>query len=308
MSLAVRFLIPAIVSVSGVTIAFLVLSALRWTSRHGQKRSPLTRDLLRSPGQSLREQVEDITLTLVSDVMCLALVSSFGALGLSMLDRPARSAYAYPVVMTLLIGGVGFFAISLWRRWTHRARLRLALDGEMATGEELNQLMLRGCRVFHDFPADRFNIDHVVVGPAGVFAVETKARAKGLRGGTQIATVTYDGRVLHFPGWQERESLEQARRQAKWLQEWLTSALGESLTVKPVLALPGWFVDRKGSGDVLVSNPKNATILAQPRGEPVLTVQMIQRIAHQLEQRCRDVAPFSSRDLRPDSPRPYPPR
>jgi hypothetical protein len=78
------------------------LSALRWTSRHGQKRSPLTRDLLRAPGQSLRDQVEDITLSLVSDVMTLALVSSFAALALAMVDRPGRSAYAYPLVIILL--------------------------------------------------------------------------------------------------------------------------------------------------------------------------------------------------------------
>ena len=28
--------------------------------------------------------------------------------------------------------------------------------------------------VYHDIQADQFNIDHVVVGPSGVFAVETK--------------------------------------------------------------------------------------------------------------------------------------
>jgi hypothetical protein len=295
-----RLLFPTLVSLSGVVLAFGVLWVLRWRSRRGRKRSPLTRDLLRAPGQSLRDQVEDITLSLVSDVMTLALVSSFAALALAMVDRPGRSAYAYPLVIILLAGAVIYFLISLSQQWRRRARLRLALDGEMATGEELNQLMLLGCHVYHDVPGDRFNIDHVVVGPAGVYAVETKTRAKGPRAGTEAAAVTYDGSVLRFPGWQDRESLQQARRQAEWLQAWLTSAVGESVTARPVLALPGWFVDRKGSGDVIVCNPKNATFLARPRSERErLTPELVQRITHQLEQRCRDVVPFSSRDLQP---------
>lgn len=305
MSSGLRSLIPPLIALSGVAAAFAIMLALRWTSRRSRKRTPLTRDLLRSPGSSLREQVEDLTLELMSDVTCMVFVSSVTALVFSMADRPGSSTWMYGVAMVLLIGGLGFFAIGLVRHWKRRTRLRLALDGEMATGEELNQLMLRSCRVFHDVPADRFNIDHVVIGSAGVFAVETKARAKRPRGsGSQGATVTYDGSVLHFPGWQEREPLEQAKRQAEWLRNWLTSSVGDLVDVKPVLALPGWFIDRKAPGNVIVINPKNATFLAELRGGQELSAHMIQRIAHQLEQRCRDVLPLAFRDRRPDSPRP----
>lgn len=300
MSLGSRSLIVPVISLSGVAAALAVVLVLRWTSRRGRKRNPLTRNLLRSPGQSLREQIDDLTLALVTDFACMAIVSPFAALALFTVDRPGRAIWTYAAVLVLLIAGVGFFGISLWRRWQNRTHLRLALDGEMATGEELNQLMLHGCRVFHDLLADRFNIDHVVVGPAGVFAVETKARSKAPRGGgAQGATVTYDGNVLDFPGWQEREPLEQAKRQAEWLRRWLRSAVGEPVDVKPVLALPGWFVERKAPGDVIVINPRNATFLAEPRGRQELAAQMIQRVAHQLEQRCRDVVPLAFPDLRP---------
>lgn len=298
-----RSLIPRIISLSGPAAALAVLLALRWTTRLGGKRSPLTRDLLRSPGQSLREQVDNLTLALMSDFACLATVSSFAGLIFTMLDRPGTSVWTYGVVIVLVIGVFGFYVIALWRRWQRRTDLRLALDGEMATGEELNQLILHRCRVFHDIPANRFNVDHVVVGPAGVFAVETKARSKATRGGgVNSATVTYDGDTLAFPRWQGREPLEQAKRQAEWLRKWLTSAVGEPVHVKPVLALPGWFVERKAPGDVIVINPRNATFLAEPRGRQEFTAQTIQRIAHQLEQRCRNVEPLAFRDQRPDSP------
>jgi nuclease-like protein len=167
---------------------------------------------------------------------------------------------------------------------------------------ERNSISSCCCRVFHDVRAEGFNIDHVVIGAAGVFAVETKARPKRPHGtGSQGATVTYDGSVLHFPGWQEREPLEHAKSRAEWLRRWLTSAVGEPVDVKPVLALPGWFVDRKASGDVIVINPKNATFLATRRGGHELAAQIIQRLAHQLEQRCRDMAPLAFCDLRQDS-------
>ena len=54
----------------------------------------------------------------------------------------------------------------------------LGLEGELATGEELNQLMLDGCRVFHDIPFRFGNIDHVVVSQSGVFSVNTKMLGK----------------------------------------------------------------------------------------------------------------------------------
>ena len=55
-----------------------------------------------------------------------------------------------------------------------RKSYALGLDGELATAEELNQLMLDGCRVFHDVPIRYGNVDHVVVHRSGVYAVNTK--------------------------------------------------------------------------------------------------------------------------------------
>jgi hypothetical protein len=228
-------------------------------------------------------------------------VPAMAALLVAVMGSRPRHAGTYASVGLLWLGGVGFFAMRLARRWKRLIQLRLALDGEMATGEELNQLMLGGWRVFHDVQADGFNIDHVVVGPAGVFAVETKTKAKARsRDGAKTATVIYDGDRLHFPGWRGRGPLEQAKRQAEWLRKWLTSAVGEPVDVTPVLALPGWFVERKGAGDVIVINPKERRLLVEHRTRRQLDAQRVQRIAHQLEQRCRDVVPLAYREARPD--------
>ena len=125
--------------------------------------------------------------------------------------------------------------------------MRLGYEGELITAQELHKLMPEGNYVYHDFPADNFNIDHVVVGPAGVFAIETKARSKRTSGDkTKEARAEYNGKEIIFPGFVDRSYLDQARRQAKWLAKWLKSATGEPVSVFPVVSLPGWYVERKG--------------------------------------------------------------
>ncbi len=180
----------------------------------------------------------------------------------------------------------------LWRTLTLKSNLWLGLDCEMAVAQELNQLMLEGYNVYHDFPAEGFNIDHIVIGPKGVFAVETKGRSKpDKKGGTEEATVTYDGEKLTFPGWSEKEPLDQAIRQAKWLSQWMNSAVGEPVSVSPVLVLPGWFIDRKKTADVFIFNGKNPGMMLKWKNDTSLSETLIKRIDHQLDQRCRNIEP-----------------
>jgi hypothetical protein len=260
------------------------------------RRNPLTCDLLRNPGESLRGQIEDLTLDHVFYLLCfvfspLLIGSQF--LFQSHLDSSASTQKILPIHVIIVVGFTSYFAVQVVRTMRKRQSLRLGLECEMAVGQELNQLMLLGCRVYHDFPAEDFNIDHIVIGPAGVYAVETKGRAKPDKGrGTEDARVVYDGKALRYPDWTETKPIAQAKRQAQWLANWLQSAVGQPVSVQPALALPGWFIERQGR-DMVVFNPKNSGFLATPRGARVLSDEMIQRVAHQVEQRCRTVKPLS---------------
>ena len=71
------------------------------------------------------------------------------------------------------------------------------------------------------------------------------------------------------------------------VSDWLSKAVGEPVEVQPVLALPGWFVERRGKGEVIVVSGRAVKTLV--KGRNVLELAMIERIAHQLDQRCRDV-------------------
>jgi hypothetical protein len=183
-----------------------------------------------------------------------------------------------------------YFIFKLLSTFSKRRRLRLGYEGELAVGQELIQLMRDGYFVFHDFPTDKFNIDHIIVGPAGVFAVETKARQKPMTGnGCADAKVVYDGKTLHFPNWTDNKSLGQARRQARWLSEWLTYAVGDKVPVQPILALPGWFIERTSPNGMKVINPKNFSWVLKSDKNKTIDENMINRIVHQLDHRCRDV-------------------
>jgi hypothetical protein len=77
---------------------------------------------------------------------------------------------------------------------------------------------------------------------------------------------------------------------------WLGKAVGEAVRVRPVVALPGWYVERSSSNGIPVINPKKFRSIAKQKNGDILSGQMISRIVHQLEQKCRDVEPKSSGD------------
>ena len=99
-----------------------------------------------------------------------------------------------------------------------------------ARGEERVAGILRGLpdeyHVFNDFVAKGKHIDHVVVGPAGVFAVETKF----WRGKVTIE----DGHILVDGQLPSRSPLAQVRREAELVREALAGG-GWKGAVTPVL-------------------------------------------------------------------------
>ena len=178
--------------------------------------------------------------------------------------------------------------LKIFRLMRTRTHYRLGYDCELMVGQGLHTLLAEGFRVFHDFPADGFNIDHIAIGPTGVFAIETKGRAKSSTVENRNWEVRYDGRQLAFPGWTETRPITQAVDQAKWLRTWLCQTTGNETPVEPVLAVPGWYIKRTGPGGPRAYNGKSPNFLA--KGAQVLPAERIRAIAFQVEQQCRTVA------------------
>jgi hypothetical protein len=155
-----------------------------------------------------------------------------------------------------------------------------------------NDIFSSNARRLHSVcdPSDgNWNIDHAVVGPAGVFAIETKYRTKRPgKADERDNEAFFDGKGIRFPFGYDAQATEQANRNARWLAGMLSKATGERVTVRPIVALPGWWVTLKANSDVKVLSGKQVPGFISK--EPAqLSDKAIQQISYQLELRCRDV-------------------
>jgi len=170
--------------------------------------------------------------------------------------------------------------------------IRLGLRGEQAVAETLHEVADCGFRAFHDFPGgEDWNIDHIAVGTRGVFLIETKARRRrGSLNGQKEHEVTYDEQALHFPTGTDRNAIPQARRNAKWLSNYLAGKTGEPVQVTPILVLPGWYVYPVDKRNFAIK-AMNATYLAghMRRQEHSIEPAQVRRIITALDEKCRDV-------------------
>jgi hypothetical protein len=285
-----RPLIPLMIFMLPLGVILGTLRLVKWKRSRKHQRPPFKDKLLRSPGHRLAMEIRDVSDELGANVaMALSSPLLFYAMYLRL---PEVSTVGWWIAI-YLAAGIAVTLFFLWKIITfinRRRELRIGFAGEMATGEELNRLMLAGYCVYHDFPAEQFNIDHIVVGPSGVFAVETKARSKGSRGKRiDEAKVIYDGERLRFPSWTTTEPIDQAKAQAAWLSKWLSRAVGDPVKVSPMVTIPGWFIEKKKPNGIPVLNPKQVKGYLEGKEESVLSETMIKRICHQLEQKCRDV-------------------
>ena len=294
--IALLFVVAAIV-IFGVMIIGIVFW-LRWRRK---TKWPFKTDdkLLRGPGEELKVKIAYLDERLVFEVMagvCLGLLS-LGFFG----DTVAKAAGLNPAkAFSLgLLAMLTVYSVSGWRIariWKRRQNCYLGWYGERYVAEWLEPAKLQGWRVFHDVPFEnngkKFNIDHIVVGLGGVVAVETKTRRKGnARPGRKDSEVYFNGRALDWPWGEDTHGLDQAEWNARWLTDWIHAEIGERVSVSPILALPGWWLENKipqASRACAVVNPQwLPELLAKKR--PVLTQKLADLIARRLESRCRDV-------------------
>ena len=221
-----------------------------------ESRSPLKAAPLRYAGQSLDEEIQRI---LDDDVLAYIAAASFSVvLALHEWWRWFTSSPPQPVVFTLFALGVLVYVLRKVILAKRKLKtLRLARDGERAVGQFLEKLREKGYRVLHDIVGDNFNIDHLLIGPKGVFTIETKTMSKPGRGKAEI---DYDGTQILVNGFKpDRDPVVQAKAQAHWIRELVKELTGKTITVRPAVVYPGWFINqvqKAGKPEVWVLNPK----------------------------------------------------
>jgi hypothetical protein len=258
------------------------------------RKKPVGEKMLRSPGHSLFEKVEVLMdrmnlLVLLVGLLPILLIQIIGS---PLTELVLSQTNQFLIILLPFVLGV-CIAFFMSKKLLNLSHNLLGLKGERLVGEMLNKLMKDGFDVFHDFPLEPDgkspNIDHIVVGPNGVFAIETKTwrKPKETSDGKNWE-VTFDGKQLKFPHFTTNKGIGQATQNARLLSKHLSASTDEKVRAVPILALPGWFVSSKSIDPLIALNPKQirSAILAKDK---MIDESLQKKIAYQLELRCRDV-------------------
>lgn len=289
-----------VLEIIGLVPLLILVALVLWKKRQldrDDRRDPVLTELRVLPAHSLRQRQDKIFEARLDSLIYVLAAGLLTALFISS-RRIDMATHTWDWLDTffiiLAIGCALYFGRQISRDMPLLRKLKQGIRAEQAVAQELAASLAGDNRIIHDIQAGEFNIDHVVITPAGVFAVETKSRLKP-PAGNGSPKVKYDGKRLEFPNWTETKPIEQAARQARWLADYLQKSTGETFPVFAVLALPGWFIDysvRATEQMVRVINPKNSGWLLLPGKQPIrLDPGAIQRAAFQVEKLAQTPAP-----------------
>lgn len=284
---------------SAIFVPGLIAAGIVWSVNRRYERfiNPLTKSLRRPPGAQLGRQLGGEQMELGFGLIEMLLPGFFLLFIYAQTITQPSSAIQTTYIAVVVVGWILweiYAGVKLARRIKRIKTLRLGYECELAVGQELDLLMLSGFRIFHDVPAENFNIDHIVVGPPGVFAVETKGRSKIASGdgeGRKQFRVSYSRGVLTFPNGSDTKAIPQATRQAKWVSQWLSQSTGQSVSAKPVVVLPGWYVEIKDKPEVPVIAAGYIQGYFLGQRAQVLSDKEISQIVYQIDQKVRDLPP-----------------
>lgn len=154
-------------------------------------------------------------------------------------SRNVKTVMSFGLIGTLVVGGIFLFGIKLLEKKgaVILKRAKQAERGAIAeekTGAILEEALPQGNFVIHDFDTGRGNIDHILVGPKGIFTLEVKSH----RG-----TVTFDkGSLLRDGKPFEKDFLKQAWAECFVVREILAKWEIKEPSAEPLIIFSNAFV------------------------------------------------------------------
>jgi hypothetical protein len=243
-----------------------------------QKRKVRLPQVRRRAGESLREKREKIIDEKVLPMICVLLLVwlVYFTQQLQQWNHtgPQPQVWLCIAIITTVVA-----AVWLWRLFPIARRINRGERGELHVADVLEELRTEGYRPVHDIVGDGFNIDHVIVGPAGVFAIETKYRS----GRGEITFRNTEG-VFVGDRLEEKDCFKQARGGAATISDLIHENCGRRQSVTPIVVFVGdWKIkDEWRDTDARVFTPDG--LLRYIRNQqPRLTRKDIELIASHLE-------------------------
>jgi hypothetical protein len=229
-------------------------------TKSGNTKTPVKNESSRQPGESSVEKIVELNAYYL-----LWLVMSLLCVGFAVLEWVHYYAKTPPIPIPLTVLAAIVLSFGLWNMSRIKKEVKnreLGLEGEREVADELENLMRRGCYVYHDLQCEgdnsnKFNIDHVIVSTYGIYVIETKAYSKPKSG---PAEVIFDGNIVTLTGKSpDSKPIQQAINNARWLRDQIYEKTDrKSFDVTAIVVFPGWLVPadqiKRGNG-VWVMNP-----------------------------------------------------
>jgi len=192
-----------------------------------------------------------------------------------------------PIPTTIFAAIAVILAFILGRRALRKSYdMRAGIWGERYVGAVLDELRVDGFQIVHDVPDKKGNIDHVVIGPGGVFTIETKTRTK--RAGARDKKIFYDGECILADGLKpDRDPIAQAHAQARQIREILKDQTTEDVSVQPVVTYPGWYVEVKAKAPSVWVHNENYLVMRLRDLPRVLSSKQVDTYANALRRYVR---------------------
>ena len=298
----------------GLTTSIFIVYA--WIRRRRKiarnERPPQPTKILRPPGYSLHCQLDDLSEKFFFAVMQSLLAgSTFGMISIGfypLIEGLVLQRFNYTQIsaqprfylvyasLLMAMSTSAWLIASIVKSVQYHGKIQnyqFGLRGEQAVAEVLADASVTsaGYVAFHDVPGDGpWNIDHVVIGPAGIFVLETKTRPRRTSIREQPEQeVWFDGKKLQFPWCYDCDAVDQVERNADWVRKFVAGFAPENLIVQPVVVVPGWYVKTNGNWPVKVMNAKYLAKNLSGFNKRKFTTAELMPLIRRFDERCRDL-------------------
>jgi hypothetical protein len=205
----------------------------------------------------------------------LSIAAAFSIVGILNAGSNPIVGWGFVLVGIAALGGL-FTTPNTITAW------RTGADGEVRTGRFLEALKAVGFAVLHDrrIPGSRANIDHIVIGPPGIYVVETKSFG---------GTLKIRGGEIYVGGRRRTGMIEEVKREALAVQIALADEIeAHGYRVTPIICvhragLP-WFGSEL-AGVRIVSG--KGLIKRLRKADPILSAADVDRLAALTEARLK---------------------
>ena len=272
------------------TILFLMVAKFWSVLSRAVGSGPLFADsIMHEAAQRFRDELERLS---TSQSIYLGSLLVFAVLFLAAYMLQAQRLFAgYPdwqlhMQLMFLALAVGLAIFRLGKTIVARRQVKFLRDANIAIGHQLRQISNGVTRVFHDAQTSAGVVDHVLLGPQGLYAINVVARRAPGDGNVRLM-----GNALQFSDTDEDESVVEIAAKTRRLEKEFSELLGHKVRVRSVIAAPGWEVVEQTNMDFLLVNERNIGMLRGWKdSSDHLMNEDVEVLTKEMTARCRRLA------------------